>query len=518
MPEAHIPEQVAPADAVKIKVTLREIKIDGATVFSDADFKALTAPLIGREIPLSDVFKLADQITARYRQGDYILSRAVVPAQKLENGVLHIRIVEGYIASVAFDGPKNRILQGYADRLTAERPIRGAVLERYLLLMNSVPGVSARAVLAPATGQTGGSNVSLVTTEKNYDAYASINNQGSRYIGPVESSVGIALNNIAGLGERTQFSYSFAYPQSQLQYFALHEEVPLTSSGLLLTLDGGLSVSKPGFNLRPLDARARGNNFSIGVSYPLIRTRAQTWTISSKFDVIDSRTRMYDRPHDPPSSNDQIRALRVATAYDFADTWGGHNLINGEFSLGLDMLGASDFNRPNPSRPGGRSDFRKLTLDVSRRQELDVIANNLDFLVSAVAQTTFGQKQLSTEQFGAGGAVFGRGYEPSEITGDDGFAAKAELQYTVPVEFLQGGVQFFTFFDTAAAHNHAYVAGLKQNSSLSSTGVGLRFDAFEHWSGSVSFDKPLTKEIETERLAGHDPKPWRVLFDLTMRL
>jgi hemolysin activation/secretion protein len=114
--------------------------------------------------------------------------------------------------------------------------------------------------------------------------------------------------------------------------------------------------------------------------------------------------------------------------------------------------------------------------------------------------------------------LFGRGYEPSEITGDDGFATKVELQYTLPVDALQGGFQFFTFLDTAAAHNYAYMPGVKQNTSLTSTGVGVRFDVFDHWSGTIDIDKPLTKEIETERQDGRDGKPWRIHFSLTMRI
>lgn len=517
MPQIDIPETAAPSEAAKIKIVLKAVQIEGASAYPQSGFADLTAPMLGHEIALSDVFALADKITARYRSNDFILSRAVVPAQKLENGVLHIRVIEGYIADVDFDGPYNAVLKAYAQNLMAEHPVKGAVLERYLLLMNGVPGYSVRAVLAPASGKTGGTKITIISSRKRYDGYASIDNFGSRYIGPFESSVGLAFNDITGLGERTLLSYSFSYPQSELQYFSVREDLPLGSDGLLLTVSGGLSNSKPGFSLRPLDAKARGNNIGLALSYPVLRSRAATWTLSAKADAIDSRSVMYDNPAQAPSSLDHIRALRFNSSYDFADTWGGHTLIENEFSIGLEALGASDNARPNPSRPGGRSDFRKLTLDVSRRQELSVFADNLDLVLAADVQSSMGQKLLSTEQFGAGGSVFGRGYEPSEITGDDGFAAKAEVQYSLPVEAMKGGLQFFTFYDCAAVHNYAVQPGVKQNDSLSSAGLGMRFDMFEHWSGSVGVEKPLTKEIETEHQAGREGKPWRVHFSLMLR-
>lgn len=50
--------------------------------------------------------------------------------------------------------------------------------------------------------------------------------------------------------------------------------------------------------------------------------------------------------------------------------------------------------------------------------------DGLNPYLAATAQTSFGQSLLSPKQFGVGGSQFGRGYDPSEITGDSGVAGK----------------------------------------------------------------------------------------------
>src|SRR6185437_9133865 len=77
------------------------------------------------------------------------------------------------------------------------------------------------------------------------------------------------------------------------------------------------------------------------------------------------------------------------------------------------------------SNPYGQSDFTKLTFNTSRLQEL----NDKFSLLAASAGQVSNAPLLVSEQFGFGGPVFGRAYDTSEITGDDGIAASLELRY-----------------------------------------------------------------------------------------
>ena len=48
-------------------------------------------------------YAIADRITTKYRNDGYILSRAIVPAQRISGGALQVQVVEGYIKDFRID-------------------------------------------------------------------------------------------------------------------------------------------------------------------------------------------------------------------------------------------------------------------------------------------------------------------------------------------------------------------------------------------------------------------------------
>lgn len=513
----EIPKSIAPDEASKVKVTLTAILVDGSTVYSADSFQELTIPLTGHEIALSEIFTLADAITTRYRNDDYILSRALVPAQKLDNGVLHIQVIEGFIEKVIFDGDPTALLEQYGKHISEERPLRGSVLERYLLLMNDIPGRSVKAVMEPAKNSVGGSDLTLVVKQKKGDAYAGIDNRGTRYIGAVQAFSGVSVNNAFGRDDKASINYATVAHTRELSYVNIKEEIPLGNDGLILAINGGRSFSRPGFLLEQLNAKTAGTMFGAKLTYPVKRSRADTLKISTAFDLLNSETTLNNEADVPPSSNDRIRAFRFGLSYDWADSFYGHNIFESTISQGLGVFGASSNGNALLSRPGGRVDFEKLTMDMSRRQELDHWFQNISLYLAASAQHSLANPLLSSEQFGAGGSTFGRGYDPSEITGDSGIATKAELQYSFSSDGIVRAWQFYTFYDLAGVRNRQPDNKGDVAYSLASVGGGTRFDMLDALSGDVTLAQPLTRDIATETLAGRDGKPLKLLFSLTAR-
>ena len=77
-----------------------------------------------------------------------------------------------------------------------------AVLERYLLLMNDLPGLEVRSVIHPASGAPGTAVLVLKVHHKPFSTRTGINNRGSRYAGPVHLSLGAQANGVLGHHER----------------------------------------------------------------------------------------------------------------------------------------------------------------------------------------------------------------------------------------------------------------------------------------------------------------------------
>ncbi|HEX9837514.1 MAG TPA: ShlB/FhaC/HecB family hemolysin secretion/activation protein, partial [Alphaproteobacteria bacterium] len=113
------------------------------------------------------------------------------------------------------------------------------------------------------------------------------------------------------------------------------------------------------------------------------------------------------------------------------------------------------------------------------------------------------------EEFGLGGARSGRGYDPSEVTGSDGFGTTLELRYDgnlesagVPVAY-----QLYGFYDFGIVWNDSTLAGTMRD-SLASAGAGVRFGWRQDASGGIEFAHPLTHGVASAQ----GERDLRVLF------
>jgi Hemolysin activation/secretion protein len=113
VPTIAVPGIEAPAGAAETMLVVRQIRIEGATVYTSAQLAELYADLIGHKITLQAVYDCAGRITAKYGADGYVLSRAIIPVQELDpNGaVVRIQVLEGYVETVEWPAQ----LAGYRD-------------------------------------------------------------------------------------------------------------------------------------------------------------------------------------------------------------------------------------------------------------------------------------------------------------------------------------------------------------------------------------------------------------------
>jgi len=517
------PEATPPANADKVRFVLSQVTIDGAVALPAAGFAGLYAGRIGQTVTLAELYQWADAITKAYREAGYVLSRAVVPAQKISGGAVHIAVVEGFIDQVIVQGDTSPALVAYGEKLRQSRPLKADDLERYLLLANELAGLSVRSVLEPSPTVPGASTLTLVATEKTVDATVELDNRGTRYVGSWQGYTSVGFNDVLGLNERTAFRYATTSDPRELAYLEVSESAPIDDDGTSLLAILNRTRAAPGYTLADLGTHTTGEGILVGVKHEFIRQRSEDLTLGLNFDYRDGTTLLKDTlPDRAPSSDDKIRALRLNGTYDVADRWGGQNQLNFELSHGLPIFDASPFAQANASRLYGDPAFTKLVVGAARTTPL---GGDFALLAAAQGQTAFGSALLSGEQFGLGGAAFGRGYDPSEVTGDDGIAGKLELQYTPNLELGHlRYTQFYAFYDVGeAVTEHAAVPGGavkglpgdgQTTGSLASAGFGTRLALFENYTSNIELAKPLTRELAADR--GHgDAKSWHLFFSLT---
>jgi hemolysin activation/secretion protein len=491
----------APAGAEKMMFTLQSVEMEGQTVYAPGVLDKMYADKVGTKISLADVYALAAEITAKYRNDGYILTQVVVPPQTISSGVVRLRVVEGTIDQIRIEGGDQgrnyNVIDLYAQELKSKGALNNKDLERALLLINDLPGVTARGVLSPSPKVTGASDLTIVVERDLLEGQVGADNYGSRYLGRWEITGGAAVNSALGFNER--FSVNLAYApagqglDAELVFGEALAEVPIGKYGTKLDVKLGTTATDPGHDLSEFDVVGRASYIGAKIDQPIIRTRDLNLSSSLGLDFRRTKT----KSNIEPTREDDLSVLRLGSHVDWIDTTfkAAVTDIDLELSRGLSIFGASDEGDPNMSRPAGDPQFTKMTGSITR---LERIVDGLALQGMVMGQMSDGAL-LTAEEFGVGGAVLGRGYDASELVGDDGLGGSLELQWNqpVPVSWVND-YTVYGFYDIGRTWNDDGTTADGRAASLASVGLGLRTEIMPGTDAGLMFAFPLTRNIEAE--------------------
>lgn len=485
------PSQTPPDNAEGIRFVLSALAIEGVTVYKPETLRAVYADRLQKEVTLGDIYRIVNALTARYRNDGYILSQVIVPAQSVENGSIRLQAIEGYIAAVRVEGGSPRLrrrIAKYAEKIRARRPLTAGVLERYVLLMNDLPGVQARAVLAPAQ-IPGAADLVLQVSRRRVDAGASVDNRGSRSQGLQRLFANVDVHDVIGASLTSLRQVTTA--TEELVYIGGAHEQHLGAFGGKLGVTGSYVYSRPQeLAVVPLDLTTRSQMLTVTYTHPLVRSRARNLSVRGALSAFNSKSMVFG----VQDSTDKVRAVRLGATYDAGDRFGGVTIADLEYSLGLKGLGATVNGDAYLSRPNGRVDFQKATLYAARMQSLPA---GFSVTIGANAQYAF-TDLLAPELFSVGGEQFGRGYDPSEFLNDHGVALKLDLGYSRAIGRLRALVTPYGFVDGGRVWQRTPIPGIDAAQSAASAGFGVRVQAGTLLSGFVEYAAPVGGLVGTD--------------------
>ena len=472
-PPLRITEEAGkPAYDQSLRFTLASLRVEGGTVFSEQELLAPYLSLYGAEVSFDAVNNIAAELTKRYRDSGYLLSRVVLPAQELEPLRVDVRLVavEGYISSVKYVGEENFVarFRSYFSRaekkLLGQRPLRHKDFEREMLLLQDLAGVKATSRFEE--GDVRGASVLVLTVESAIvDGTVGWGNTGTESAGPHMFNAGLGFSTLPVIGAKTAISYN------QAANFQEYYSVQVTQSyqfscGLLAQGSYAYSASpKPDTDFaRAFDYKTRSDTFNLGLSYPIIRSRDMNLGAGLSFESRDSSGEVLSERY----TTDRLRGVTLNVNFDFSDEWGGVTQIIPAFTSGVNAFGATDKDR-KASNQLAPAEYFKATAYISRNQQLFS-----EFSLFTAVSAQFSDSPLSSyNQFSLGGFQFGRGFEPGAIQNDNGAALNVEPRWT---HWLteKAAVQPYVFYDWGKAWSARHVSGAPRSETMSSFGAGVR--------------------------------------------
>jgi len=455
-------------------VTVRVIRFTGNTVFSAEELQPLVAERIGQPNTLADLEALAMRVTEKYRAAGYLLAQAIVPVQDVTAGEIEISVLEGVLGKVRVEvdpvAPiKPAVVERIASRLKPGQPLHSRTLERVMLLLSDLPGITPQAALEQGEASGTSDVIIAVVPHRRWDFSLDADNHGSRSTGEHRIGAIGRINSPFGIGDNIDARVQIG-SGSGLTYGRLGYELPLGDDGARL----GLSYSRLdyalGKNFAALDASGQADVIDLSVTYPLIRSRSRN--LFGKFGWQQKWLDDEQRASGFVSAK-RIHSLNLGLAYEARDMALGGGYTSASLTLFLGDLEIEQEALQEQDRLGPRAEghFERLNYSVSR---LNALSGRWNVFLGVTGQ--FARQNLdSAEKIALGGPRAVRAYSPSEATVDEGHVANLELRYSVLPELSLHG---FYDWGWGRFNRHRFVAGEDNEVSLRGYGVG----AF--WGGS----------------------------------
>lgn len=490
--EDKTPPPAAPAPSEE-KVFIKDISVTGSTLIPQEKINSLIAPYKNKELTLNEIRVITDKITDLYRVRGFITSRAYLPPQKLEGGVLEIKVLEAKIGDI--EVRNNRYFKSglLISRMALKKgePFNYNRLREGISLINQHPDRFAKAVLAP--GKEPGTTDIILDVKDRLPLHLGVSgdNFASRYLDKQRYIFSFTHNNLLGFDDRMSFQYQMGQAG---RYFLKNISYSAPFSKWQVGGYATFARVKLGQEFEDQDVRGKTQVYGVFASRSLIRQDNYDLTLNLGYDYKN----VVNTQNQAVTSHDRIRMAKLGADFSATDNW-GRTIVSNEIDFGIpDIMGGLSMKDPRSSRDGAGGQFTKDTLDILRLQKMPFSST---LLWKNQFQIT-GDILTATEQFQVGGIANVRGYPPAEAVGDRGIATTAEWSfppYFVPKDFKVpfSKARFYDAFRTAVFYDWANAflrrpgATEEKYKTLSSLGCGIRFNLPEDFSLRVDLAWPL---------------------------
>jgi hemolysin activation/secretion protein len=474
---------------------LQSVKIYGAKALSLKELSLAWQPYLNKPLGTKGIENILRHIARIYRDAGILLGQAEVVELNADKGILLLKTTEPSLRDVIYaesDGTKaklseNPLLQRVRKKLLDATPLRTKDLEQAILGISALPGINATATLKPYMIQEGSPPaIALVITLKRdrKEGFIALDNRASRFTGPWQLSVNGTQNGVFGAFDALSTRLLTGFDNQELRGGEMRYRVPFDTA-TSLTFSALKSWSEPGFTLKDFQIENQSEQLSVSLQHHITQTRNRNFSLSGVFSARNSSGKTFGQLY----SEERIRSVSVGASLDVADRWGGSTLVSTELEQGVPIFDSSTNDDPLLSRQNGRVDYTKITLNANH---IHPLTTKISVLTGVTGQWA-GTQLLAGEEFGYGGNTFGRGYNPSEITGDHGVAGLLELRYDQPLQTHRiKSLQFYGSHDYGAVWR---IDSTNRTARLtgSSAALGFRLNLPTHWAVDMQVSKPLTR-------------------------
>ena len=470
---------VAPRAYAEQPSVLSSAVIVGSTVYPAPRLFSVYGSRLGRPLTPAQAAAVTTELTSLYVRDGYSQPQLQVDERLLAAGILRIQVFEPRFTRVAFTGdagPYAARLQALGERVRASVPVRPAEVQSALQAMRALPGLSIDLATAQDEVVRNGFVLTVKSSFRTTDGLVRVSNRGSHEIGPVFVDGQIVTNGLLGHQEKLGLIFTAATQFAEYHAVGALADLPVSDRGAHVSVLGFQSWSEPDQNPSLDDSYRR----SLGVLrfvQPLWSSGASSLSVSGGLDVDNQTT---DR-EGATLRDDRLRVADLTAQSVWSAGSTSQYAASLEVRQGLRGLGAG-LMAADLVPDLRRDDF---LISRIRLSQLTALGTRWSLRLDAVAQFS-GYVLPYSEQLKIGGEVLGRGFEVTQVSGDKGVDARAELRRDLAVPMTFGNIAFYSYYDYGVVTNQD--GSGSDCAAVAGAGLSLLKGA---WTGYAEITQPL---------------------------
>ena len=460
----------------ELSFALQQVIWNPSEILTKDQIQAVTASYIGKQVTLKDLREMADKITNIYRDKGYMTCGAVLPPQRIHDGVVEIRLIEGKTGTVNLTG--NRYTKtGYIMNRINLKPGEIAnteKLNRDLRWFQGTNDVQLRVVMKPGA-EEGTTDYDIMAFEpQNQSVTLYTDNDGYESSGRWRAGIFYNMKSVSGhrdslrahfIGSRGTKAWSLGY------------SVPISRKGMRLELDySGNKTKVVKGELEPLGVEGKSNSYSLTWRAPFHVTEKSRHEAGLQYVHQKSET---DLGHGQVQWVDD-RIQRVIPYVSFTH-YGKDSVLYHKHSFVWARRRDID----------GESDTGKLYRLSGFWQKRNT--NGQFWQARLDAQLGSGDNLAASDRFFIGGVNSVRGYEEGFIGDSRGLSVG--LEYHIPVD-KEKRIFVYPFFDWGTVGGYA----APEHNKLMSAGLGIEA-RYKHLYGTLTVGFPFKKDFYDDKVS-----------------
>lgn len=498
LPSRELSVPSLPTDDSTACIQIQTIELNGANTLSRRQRIQILQPFVDQCLTAKDLNRLLSDITHAYLSGGYVTTRAYLPPQDPEGGVLRIQVIEGYLESIdggELSSPLETLMSSpikEGERLNLRK------LEQLIDQLSRLPSRHVSMELIPGE-EVGGSHVVLQGQKlKPWRVAFNRHNDGQRSTGEQQWGLNLAWDSPLGLADQLilrgsgdtvsdhskhsashGLSYSLPYGWWTFNYFYNHSyyRTKTQGPGFSFVLDG-VSTTQALSAERVLHRDAVSKTaFSVGLNH----LRYRNYIDSQRLEVSSQRL-----------TEQQLgvsHGRRIGSAFINFDLG---------YQRGSGALDAQSAGHPRQGEPVAR--YNKYTLTASYLHPFELFAERFSFDSFFSAQRSE-DVLFSPQRISLGGLYSIRGFKEQIVTGDSGYYLRNQLRWRRPVDWqwLRSVVQEYSLtaaYDMGAIRGDKY--NQEQNGRLASHAFGVSARG-QHLIASITAAQTLSRPNAIKR-------------------